>query len=157
MTLKCPYCGNAITALLGATPDAIPAAISTPNGKIAQMVLGSKPLTKDGRQPYNQDYPEEFEVFWKIYPIRKDKRKAFKAWRNAIRRAAISDINEGAIRYRNDPNRTEEFSKYAEGWLNGDRWLDDALPARSNGKPPDPSRPYDPALAEIEIERARHG
>jgi hypothetical protein len=128
------------------------------------MVLTSKPATKDGRRAYNQGYPEEFEVFWKVYPMRKDKRKALIAWRNAIRRIdanpvdAMAQILAGAIRYRDDPNRTDEFTKYAEGWLNGDRWLDDALPKKSTpGQRPDPPRPMDKSLAAYEIEDALGG
>ena len=91
------------------------------------MSLGS---TKDGRQPYNQDYPAQFAEFWPIYPRHRDKRKALKAWRNAIGVAQSTDINAGAIRYRDDPNRLDEFTKYAEGWLNGDGWEDEPLPSR---------------------------
>ena len=122
-TLTCASCGDAIHHECAGATDAN----QTANGKVAQMFLGS---TKDGRQPYNQDYPAQFLAFWAIYPRHRDKRKALKAWRNAIRRGAIDDINSGAIRYRDDPNRSDEFTKYAEGWLNGDGWLDEPLPAR---------------------------
>ena len=61
-------------------------------------------------------------------------------WRNAVARAgaidganatlAMAQIIAGAIRYRDDPNRLPEFTKYAEGWLNGDGWEDEPLPVR---------------------------
>ena len=105
-------------------------AIPAWNGEVAREVLDLELRTKDGRAAYNQAYPAEFLVFWGIYPRHRDKRKALKAWRNAIRRATQSEINAGAMRYRNDPNRKEEFTKYAEGWLNGDGWLDEPLPER---------------------------
>ena len=100
------------------------------NGQVAQEVLGSVLRTKDGRQAYNLGYPEGFLKFWSIYPLHRDKRKALKAWRNAILRATQDEINEGALRYRNDPNRLPQFTKYAEGWLNGDNWTSDPLPER---------------------------
>lgn len=142
--LTCPHCGGAITALVGANPDAnagaitaqIPDATAAQNGQIAQMVLGSKTATKDGRQAYNQGYPESFEVFWKVYPLRKSKRKSLIAWRNAIRRIganpvdAMAQILEGAKRLRADPNRVDEFTPYGATWLNADGWLDEPLPAR---------------------------
>lgn len=83
-------------------------------------------------------YSLEFEKFWKIYPHRKDKRKAQLAFDRALQRAPLETILAGARAYAGDPDRKTEFTKYAEGWLNGDRWLDEApVPA-----PPKPS-PYD--------------
>lgn len=139
----CAACGEAFRHQCSATPDARPAL----DAQIAHgSEISSKNLTKDGRQGYNQNYPQEFLVFWNIYPRHRDKRKALKAWRNAIRRAAIEDINDGARRYRKDPNRREEFTKYAEGWLNGDGWEDEPLPAR-NGNGALPSVPIFDGLA----------
>jgi len=68
--------------------------------------------------------------FWNVYPLKRDKRKALLAWRNAIARATATVILQGARRYREDPNRVDGFTKYAEGWLNGDGWEDEPLPAR---------------------------
>jgi len=165
-SVACPHCGHPITVLLTATPPpgqaqpnaivestaAQPAAMSgvdstqsgatdSSNGEIA---YGSKTLTKDGRQTYNLDYPADFQVFWSIYPLHRDKRKALKAWRNAIRRAATDVINAGATRYRNDPHRDPSYTKYAEGWLNGDGWEDEPLPPRGQSRfplsRPDPPR-----------------
>jgi hypothetical protein len=145
----CPHCGgpidgavtDAIAAQHAAQTSAISSAISTQNGRIAH---GSEASTKDGRQAYNQDYPEDFLAFWEIYPRHRDKRKALTQWRSAIRRAAIDDINAGATRYRNDPNRVEEFTKYAATWLAADGWLDEPLPPRGQTRllsiRPDPPR-----------------
>jgi hypothetical protein len=88
-----------------------------------------EPSTKKERV-YNQGYDQGFLEFWKLYPLHRDKRKAQIAWRNAIRRASANAINDGAIRYRDDPNRLDRYTKYAEGWLNGDGWEDEPLPAR---------------------------
>jgi hypothetical protein len=81
--------------------------------------------------------------FWNVYPLKRDKRKALNAWRNAIARANATLILQGARRYREDPNRLPQFTKYAEGWLNGDGWEDEPLPRRleSNGQRPDSPRP----------------
>lgn len=76
-------------------------------------------------------YPDEFERFWSEYPIRRDKGKALNAWKRATQRAANDEIIAGAVRYRNDPNRLDQFTKYAEGWLNGNGWEDDPLPERN--------------------------
>ena len=158
--LICPDCGGAILHECGATHANLFGAIQQPDGQVAQVSeTGSKTATKDGRQAYNQDYPSEFLTFWNIYPRHRDKRKALKAWRNAIRRATIYEINGGAIRYRNDPNRLDEFTKYAEGWLNGDGWEDEPMPARTerNAKPPDPPRALIGDEGMEEVRRALYG
>lgn len=74
-------------------------------------------------------YSSEFEEFWKAYPLKKGKQKAFQAWTEAIK-------------WGNDPNliikkaweytleikhkKTEEsYIKRAQGWLNDWRWDDE--------------------------------
>lgn len=80
-------------------------------------------------------YPDAFEQFWEHYPLKRDKRKALKAWKSAIKRTDNDTLIAGAVRYRDDPNRSDQYTKYAEGWLNGDGWEDDPLPERSTGSP----------------------
>lgn len=77
------------------------------------------------------DYPAAFELFWSLYPKKSGKRQALNAWRKATKRATQTDLNTGADRYLNDPNRNPAFTKNAEGWLNGDGWLDEPLPSRN--------------------------
>jgi hypothetical protein len=77
--------------------------------------------------------PPRFDDFWASYPRRRDRRKAEKAFANALKRADADTIIAGADRYAYDPNRAEQFTKYAEGWLNGDGWLDEPLPTRHSG------------------------
>lgn len=77
----------------------------------------------------SSDHPR-FQEFWDTYPRRLDRRKASKAFVAAVKRADPDLIIAGALRYANDPNREENYTKYAEGWLNGDRWLDEPLPPR---------------------------
>lgn len=78
-----------------------------------------------------RDCPPRFDDFWAAYPRRRDRRKAEKAFAAALKRADANTIIDGARRYANDPNRAEQFTKYAEGWLNGDGWLDEPLPPRN--------------------------
>lgn len=80
--------------------------------------------------------PPRFDDFWETYPRRRDRRKAEKAFTAALKRADPDTIIDGAVRYATDPNREDQFTKYAEGWLNGDGWLDEPLPPRHrNGAP----------------------
>ena len=73
-------------------------------------------------------YPKAFEEWWEHYPRKAGKRKALDAWRRARKRATDTQLIDGARRYASDPNRRDEFTKYPEGWLNRDGWLDDPLP-----------------------------
>lgn len=77
--------------------------------------------------------PPRFEEFWSAYPRRRDRRKAERAFKAALKRADADDIIDGAHRYNTDPNRIEQYTKYAEGWLNADGWLDEPLPPRTDG------------------------
>lgn len=78
-------------------------------------------------------YPKAFESWWDHYPRKAGKRKALAAWKRARKRATDQQLIDGAIRYANDPHRTDEYTKYPEGWLNRDGWLDDPLPGPKAG------------------------
>ncbi len=78
-------------------------------------------------------YPRAFEQWWEHYPLKTGKRKALEAWKRARRRATDEQLIDGAKRYANDPNRNDKFTKYPEGWLNRDGWLDELIPTASAG------------------------
>jgi len=79
---------------------------------------------------------ELFKEFWKEYPRKLDKAKAARAFSSALNRASFEDILAGAIQYKNDPNRIDEFTKYPASWLNADAWENGPLPfdPRANKK-----------------------
>ena len=173
MSFPCPHCGGEIVVSPGMNPfpgwrnpDANGAIV--PAQPVTQPAIAHGSKTQDlepSPKTYNQGYTRNFDEFWQVYPRHRDKRKAFKAWRNAVARlGATADaraaIIAGAIRYRDDPNRLDEFTKYAEGWLNGDGWEDEPLPSRLKPMPkgrPDPPRPMTDgdmrAFMEIEMNR----
>jgi len=70
------------------------------------------------REPLNK----AFDTFWAIYPLKKDKPAAKRAFEKALKRATLETIVAGAERYRDDPNREQEFTKYPQGWLSNDAW-----------------------------------
>lgn len=78
----------------------------------------------------SEEYPPEFEEFYRVYPRRVAKRAAASAWKKAVRRASVAEIMAGAERFRDDPNREQEFTPHPATWLNQDRWGDDPLPER---------------------------
>jgi len=141
LSLICPHCGGAILAQIDLKPDesvaSNPAQFPTVEPEL------SKTEVRD-QKVYNQGYEPAFLDFWDVYPLHRGKRKAQIAWLKSVKRLAQlnasnsaqaqAQILAAAIRYRDDPNRSAQFTKYAEGWLNGDRWEDEALPLReSNG------------------------
>lgn len=82
----------------------------------------------DGSDTPKTDYPQAFEEWWEHYPRKDAKRKALEAWRRARKRATADELINGALRYAQDPNRQEQFTKQPATWLNGDCWLSEALP-----------------------------
>jgi hypothetical protein len=77
-------------------------------------------------------FPQElFDEFWNEFPKKLDKAKAKRAFVSALTRATFEDIIAGAIKYRNDPNRLDEYTKYPATWLNADAWENGPLPERS--------------------------
>lgn len=103
--------------------------------------------SKNHQEPTTDARPkasELFERFWSVYPRRVSKRGAFLEFERALKRADPSVIISGAERYRDDPNRVQEFTKHPTTWLHQDCWNDDPLPARSQ-----PRRPEDQARERI--------
>ena len=68
--------------------------------------------------------------FWSVYPRRVGKAAAQKAWAKALRSATAADIIAGAERYRDDPNRSAQYTKHPTTWLNQGCWDDEPEPPR---------------------------
>lgn len=87
-----------------------------------------------GRARAKPDDPD-FARFWHAYPLKVAKDTARKAWAKATQRATPDLIVAGAQRYRDDPNRDQQFTAHPTTWLNGARWDDDPLPPRARASP----------------------
>ena len=72
----------------------------------------------------------QFDEFWKIYPLKVAKQAAIKAFEKAIAHTSVEIIIRGAQAYATDPNRVPAYTAHPATWLNAHRWLDDALPPR---------------------------
>jgi len=107
-----------------------------PYGRVKNDPTGSvknDTRTKTHSEPRpNEPKQELFDEFWRTYPRKANKGRARTAWKSAVGKADPRTIIEGAERYRDDPNRTDEFTAHASSWLNGERWLDDPLPSRGS-------------------------
>lgn len=92
------------------------------------------------KEPKPTAYPEDFERFWSVYPAKRDKRGALKAFKEAKKRADVETIIAGAQRYAAWCGMNPERKiKYPQGWLSGDRWTDD-LTSSDGGERFDPYR-----------------
>jgi len=86
--------------------------------------LGSKALEL-------QEQGIAFDAFWTAYPRKVGKPKARAAFLAAVRRGADPErIVAGAVAYRDDPNRSAEFTAHPTTWLNRDGWEDEPLPSK---------------------------
>ena len=72
----------------------------------------------------------QFDEFWKIYPLKVAKQAALKAFEKAISHTSPEIIIRGAQAYATDTNRVPAYTAHPATWLNAHRWLDDALPPR---------------------------
>ncbi|MGH6654613.1 MAG: helix-turn-helix domain-containing protein, partial [Actinocrinis sp.] len=71
-----------------------------------------------------------FDDFWKIYPLKKGKLAAQKAFTKAVTGGADPQaIIDGALEYAFECRMKEpKYVKYAQGWLNDGRWQDESAP-----------------------------
>ncbi|QXH68591.1 helix-turn-helix domain-containing protein [Pseudomonas asgharzadehiana] len=81
---------------------------------------------------------EAFEVFWKLYPNKKSKKDARKAWDKLepdaeLRLTLMTAL--GNHRLSRDWTKDDgQFVPMASTWLNGERWTDVLKPAAANGQ-----------------------
>lgn len=72
-----------------------------------------------------------FDEWWQVYPLKKDKGRARTAWKSALKKTTARTLLAAAAAYRDDPNRSPEFTKYPASWLNAEAWENGPLEARS--------------------------
>jgi hypothetical protein len=102
---------------------------------------------RSGRQNYDYDNDPVFGHFWSVFPKKKGKPAAYEAWQKAMTRGADPNvIIKGAEAYRDDPSRNPEKTKYPQGWLNDERYSDeaDSEPDENNVTPRRISYPSSP-------------
>lgn len=80
------------------------------------------------------DSESQWLKFWSTYPRKASKQAARRAWDKITATVDPSEIIAGAERYRDDPNRVDEFTKHPSTWLNAGCWEDAPLPARTGSR-----------------------
>jgi len=76
--------------------------------------------------------PDSFDEWYAIYPRKESKGPARTAYAKAKKKAGTEALIAGAERYRDDPNREQQFTKMPATWLNSECWDDGPLPARGS-------------------------
>lgn len=87
-------------------------------------IAAPKAPVKAKKSKKRNDYPDDFEEFWRTYPRHEDKKKAFTVWQTALKNGATADeIIAGAARYaKYRAGEPEQYTKHPSTWLNGDCW-----------------------------------
>lgn len=85
-------------------------------------------------QPLNDisatEFDSKFDEWWSVYPNRKGKGAAKTAYKKALKKVSHELLLDSARRYRDDPNREQQFTPYPQKWLNEERWEDGPEPVR---------------------------
>lgn len=81
----------------------------------------------------DKDMAEAFEVFWKLYPNKKSKKDARKAWEKLkpgaeLRMTLMTALGNHRIS-RDWAKDDGQYVPMASTWLNGERWTDELVPA----------------------------
>lgn len=108
-----------------------------------------EPPTDEALEPKPVD---RFDEFYAVWPKKKDKPAASRAWAKAIKRASPEEIIAAATAYRDNPFiTTKQFIPNPATWLNGDRWADELDgPRQHHNKPAS-----DAKIANL-LDRGRH-
>ena len=88
----------------------------------------------------NKDYMCDFEDFWKVYPKKVNKKKAFEAWKktNEIRPSLedLLKVVRGQAQSKDWKKDGGQFIPHPSTWLNGKRWEDEAVVVSHDDDPP---------------------
>lgn len=116
------------------TPAMMTIKVAAPHGRY------SAPRGQASR-PVRNKYTDGFEAFWKAYPRRVNKAKAFRAWKSATETVSEDILIDAAKRYaayHDSVGTDQQYIKHPTTWLNGGEW--DSIPAIPSllRKPPTP-------------------
>jgi len=126
--------GGADPDLGGGAGDNPPGAGDNPGGG-----AGAAPRTSHSSEPVKEpkptvtsDTPEGFEQFWKLYPKKKGRKDAAKAWaklkpNGELHQTLITALGSHCL----SEDWTKDDGRYvpnASTWLNGERWTDHLKP-----------------------------
>ncbi len=145
--------GSITPVIASNIPSTIPSNNASENGRTPYLIPSLDPFLNPNleKQPTSKPksaigYTDEFELFWNAYPPRRRtaKRKAYEAWKKAIKGLArtqcpISDgwpsyLVQRATEYAASEVGRDKYVKGPEPWLNGGCWDDPAEAWGGTGK-----------------------
>jgi hypothetical protein len=83
----------------------------------------SKKVSKKEPSLFDVTLQAAFDRFWLAYPRHVDKKRSFKEFRSAAKRADVELVISSAAAFALTKPK-EEFVPYASTWLRNDRWVD---------------------------------
>ena len=118
---------------LPASPDTAQPYPANPTLVSIEGKQGLKKAASTEKPVVDKDLAEAFEVFWKLYPNKKSKKDARKAWEKLKPSAELRLTLMTALgSHRLSRDWTKDDGQYvpmASTWLNGERWTDELVPA----------------------------
>jgi len=101
----------------------------------------------------NNMYSQEFEVFWNIYPNKKDKKGAYEKFKQAVKRHSVAIIMKGATDYARECEIKEtekRYIKHPKTFLHNDSFLDEFETTKVNIGTHNKQNRYQPKAAVIQ-------
>lgn len=134
---------NINTSAHQASPSAAPDSLScsvehNSHGSGSRRTASPSPSTKKSaavgcKAIADTEYTSAFEEFWSLYPRKKGKKNAYKAWKKlnvdppllAVILKAVRDQKQPGGPLAEDPDSGYKYVKYPQGWLSGGHWEDE--------------------------------
>jgi len=97
------------------------------SGNQASVFQASLEVTRINTEKKRDIYSaseDAWNKFWAVYPRKKDKQAALKAWKKALKTGCDpQQIIDGAIRYAEERSTEDpQYTKYPASWLNAGSW-----------------------------------
>ena len=70
------------------------------------------------------DTAEQFDIFWEVYPNKKAKQDAFKAFKAALKKVTLQEILDGLDTYKRMKPDWRQW-KHPGPWLRAEMWADE--------------------------------
>jgi hypothetical protein len=123
-----PCDGSCTTSCASCTDNVALRELKGREGNAHEPVASAEPTTPPtGVKPAPTE-PDDFDSFWSIYPRKKDRASAVKAWRRlnrADRAAALQALPLHAAAWKREHPDTDQFVPFGATWLNKRRWEDE--------------------------------
>ena len=120
-----------------------------------------KNITRFNNTSKNKQLEEDFEKLWKLYPRKEGKKKAFEAYKRAIKNGTTNkEIQTGIVNYLTQirvQRTNNQYIKQGSTWFNGECWNDEYNVGQErspvNPKTVPSSAPAERTVADLEREQ----